>query len=71
MSRVKNFPGGISPVWSFGTNKFYGPTTYQIVQLHNNVPPSSLCKLTPSGKPQGTCWVTTQGFRPLPPLFNG
>ncbi len=58
MSRIKNFPGGISPVWTFGSNKFYGPTEYQVVEIHNNVPPSSLCKLTVSGKPQGTCWVT-------------
>jgi hypothetical protein len=66
MSRVKNFPGGISPVWSFGPNKFYGPTKYQVVEIHNNVPPSSKCKLTSNGIPQGTCWVQTRGWQPLP-----
>ena len=71
MSRIKNFPGGVSPVLSFGPNKFYGPTTYQVVELHNNVPPSSQCKLKTNGQPQGTCWVQTQGFQPLPTLTSG
>jgi len=71
MAKVKNFPGGDSPVWSFGTNKLYGPTSYQVVQLRNNVPPSPLCKLKTNGQPQGTCWVTVQGFRPLPTLVSG
>ncbi len=66
MAKVKNFPGGISPVWTFGPNKFYGPTSYQVVELHNNVPPSPQCKLKTNGQPQGTCWVQTQGFQPLP-----
>ncbi len=26
MSKIKNFPGGVSPVLSYGPNKFYGPT---------------------------------------------
>jgi len=69
MSKIKNFPGGISPVWSFGPSKFYGPTQFQVVELHNNVPPSSLCKLKTDGQPQGTCWVSVQGFHPLPKLF--
>jgi hypothetical protein len=71
MSKIKNFPGGISPVWSFGPNKFYGPTKYQVVELHNNVPPSSLCKLKTNGKPQGTCWVQVEGWQPLPTLTSG
>ena len=37
-----------------------------MVKIHNNVPPSSQCKLKTNGKPQGTCWVTVQPFKPLP-----
>ncbi len=66
MSRITNYPGALSPVWSFGPNKFYGPTQYQVVKIHNNVPPSSQCKLKTNHKPQGTCWVTEQPFKPLP-----
>ena len=66
MSKITNFPGTLSPTWSFGPNKFYGPTTYQVVKVHNNVPPSSQCKLKTNHKPQGTCWVTEQPFKPLP-----
>jgi hypothetical protein len=67
MSRVKNFSGGFSPVLSYGPHKFYGPVQYQVVRLHNNVPPSSQCKLPTWHTPQGTCWVTVQGWTPLPP----
>ena len=42
-----------SPVWTFGPDKFYGPTQYQVVKVHNNVPPSSQCKLKTNHKPQG------------------
>jgi hypothetical protein len=66
MSKTANYPGTLSPVWTFGPNKFYGPTQYQVVKVHNNVPPSSQCKLKTNHKPQGTCWVTEQGFQPLP-----
>jgi hypothetical protein len=66
MSKVTNYPGTLSPVWSFGPNKFYGPTEYQVVKVHNNVPPSSQCKLKTNHKPQGTCWVTVEPFKPLP-----
>jgi hypothetical protein len=66
MSKITNYPGTLSPVWTFGTSKFYGPTQYQVVRVHNNVPPSSQCKLKTNHKPQGTCWVTIQPFKPLP-----
>ena len=66
LSKVKNFPGTVSPVLSFGPDKRYGPTQYKIVKLRNNVPPSSLCQLTSQGKAQGTCWVTESPFEPLP-----
>ena len=39
MSKITDFPGSLSPVWSFGPDKFYGPTEYQVVKIHNNVPP--------------------------------
>ena len=66
MSNIKDFPGGLSPVWSFGPKKMYGPTTYTVVKIHNNVPPSSQCDLKTNHKPQGTCWVVVQKSRPLP-----
>jgi len=66
MSKITNFPGTLSPNWTFGAAKFYGPSSYQVVKVHNNVPPSSQCKLKTNHKPQGTCWVTVQGFKPLP-----
>jgi hypothetical protein len=67
MSRIKNYPGGFSPVLTYGPHKFYGPVQYQVVRLHNNVPPTSQCKLPTWHTPQGTCWVTVQGWTPLPP----
>jgi hypothetical protein len=66
MSKISNYPGTLSPVWSFGPDKFSGPTEYQVVKVHNNVPPSSQCKLKTNHQPQGTCWVTLQPFKPLP-----
>jgi hypothetical protein len=71
MARISNYPGTTSPVWTFGATKFYGPVEYQVVKIHNNVPPSSQCKLKTNGKPQGTCWVTVQPFRPLPAASSG
>ncbi len=67
MSRIKNYPGTWSPSLSYGPDKFYGPSEYQVVEIHNNVPPSSACKLLSTGKPQGTCWVVKQTWRPLLP----
>jgi hypothetical protein len=66
LSKVKNFKGTYTPILSYGPNKRYGPTLYKIVELHNNVPPSSACQLTSQGKAQGTCWVTVKPFSPLP-----
>jgi hypothetical protein len=53
-------------VWSFSPTKHYGPTTYQVVKIRNNVPPSKQCLLTSTGVPQGTCWVSETPFMPLP-----
>jgi hypothetical protein len=66
MSRITNYPGTLSPIWSFGPNKFYGPTQYQVVEVHNNVPPTKLCIHPMAPKAQGTCWVKMQPFKPLP-----
>jgi hypothetical protein len=66
MSKITDYPGTLSPVWSFGPDKFYGPTQYKVVKVHTNVPPSSQCKVPKSGKVVGTCWVTVQPLRPLP-----
>jgi hypothetical protein len=67
MSKIKNFPGGDSPILSFGPDKFSGPTEYQVVSLHVNKPPSSQCRL-PLGTlpPQVVCWHRVQSFKPLP-----
>jgi hypothetical protein len=66
MSKITDYPGTLSPTWSFGPKKMYGPTEYQVVKIHNNVPPSSQCKLKTNHQPQGTCWVTLEPFKPLP-----
>jgi hypothetical protein len=65
MAKIEDFPGTISPTLSYGPDKFYGPTEYRVVKLHNNVPPSSACALTYQHKAQGTCWVVVQDWRPL------
>jgi hypothetical protein len=67
MSKIKNFPGTNTPVLSYGPDKFYGPTEYQVVRLHVNAPPGPDCKLPKDKIPQFTCWVTVQPFSPLPP----
>jgi hypothetical protein len=65
MSKIRDFSGTLSPTLSFGPEKFYGPTQYQVVRIHDNEPPSPQCKMPKNHIPQGTCWVTTQGWRPL------
>jgi ABC-type branched-subunit amino acid transport system substrate-binding protein len=65
MSKITDFPGTWSTVLSYGPNKRYGPTEYQVVKLRVNSPPSSLCK-TGVGPPPATCWVSVQPFVPLP-----
>jgi len=67
MSNIKNFPGGYSPILSFGPDKFSGPTQYEVVSLHNNVPPTSVCRL-PLGPlpPQGRCWHIVESWKTLP-----
>jgi Periplasmic binding protein len=66
MSKVTDFAGGYSPVLSYGPNKFSGPTTYQVVKLYTNLPPTTQCKLPMNKVPQIVCWVSQSPFRPLP-----
>ena len=68
LSKVTDFPGGYSPVLTYGTHKFYGPTQYQVVRLHVNSPPSSQCRLPVGGlPPEVVCWTPVQPWKPLPP----
>jgi len=66
MSHVTGFPGTISPVLSYGPDKRFGPTSYQVVRLHINSPPSTQCAMPKNRIPQGTCWVQVRPFTPLP-----
>ena len=67
LSKITDFPGGYSPILSYGPNKFYGPTQYQVVRLHVNSPPSAQCRL-PIGNlpPQVVCWTPVGAWKPLP-----
>jgi hypothetical protein len=67
MSHITNFPGGYSPVLSYGPHTFSGPTQYQVVEVHDNHPPTSQCKRgPPPGPAAGVCWVVVQKWKPLP-----
>jgi hypothetical protein len=66
MSKITDFPGTWSTKLSYGPDKRYGPTEYQVVKLRLNSPPSPLCKTTPGKPPAGTCWVSVRPFVPLP-----
>jgi hypothetical protein len=67
LSKITDFPGTWSQVLSYGPDKRYGPTTYQVVKLRVNSPPSALCKKGVGHPPPATCWVSVQPFAPLPP----
>jgi hypothetical protein len=66
MTQISNFPGGYSPILTYGPNKFSGPTEYRVVRLHTNSPPSSQCKFPMNHIPQGVCWVVVNDWQPLP-----
>jgi hypothetical protein len=66
MSKITDFPGTWSTELSYGPDKRYGPTQYQVVKLRVNSPASPLCKTTPGKPPAGTCWVSVRPFVPLP-----
>jgi ABC-type branched-subunit amino acid transport system substrate-binding protein len=65
MASIKNFQGTFSPTLSYGPGQYAGPSEYEVVKLHNNVPASSACALTSQKITQGTCWVTVQKWKPL------
>jgi hypothetical protein len=66
MAKVTNFAGTYTPTPSYSPTKYDGPTEYRVVKIHNNDPPSSAC-IQPrfTSKPQGTCWVVVQNWKPL------
>ena len=66
MSKITDFPGTWSTDLSYGPDKRYGPTEYQVVKLRINSPPLPLCKTTPGRPPPGTCRVSVRPFAPLP-----
>jgi Periplasmic binding protein len=67
MARIRDFPGGYSPVLSYGPDTFAGPTQYRVVEVHDNHPPTSLCRRGPApAPPAGACWVVEQNWKPLP-----
>jgi hypothetical protein len=65
MSGIKGFAGTYSPVLTYGPTTFAGPSQFEVVELHNNVPPSTQCVLTYQHIAQGTCWHVLQTFKPL------
>ena len=72
MSQITNFPGGYSPVFSFGPTKIAGPSQYRVVKLHVNTPPSTQCKIGYAGAPPaGVCWVVEKNWTALPNVPNG
>ncbi len=67
MSKITDFPGTWANVLSYGPDKRYGPTEYQVVKLRVNSPPSPLlCKPTAGQPPPATCWVSIKPYAPLP-----
>ena len=66
MAKITNFPGTYTPTLTFSPTKYYGPIEYRVVKIHDNDPPSSAC-IQPrfTTKPQGTCWVVVQNWKPL------
>ena len=53
MSHITNFPGGYSPVLSYGPDKFSGPTQYQVVEVHDNHPPTQPVQARAGRRPRG------------------
>jgi hypothetical protein len=65
MASIQNFQGTYSPLLSYGPGQYAGPSQYEVVKIHNNVPASSACALTYQKITQGTCWVVIQSWKPL------
>jgi Periplasmic binding protein len=66
LASIRNFPGTWEPILSFGPDKFYGPTEYRVVEIHNNIPEGQ-CPRPKYPAPPGTCWVDVQNWKPLYP----
>lgn len=66
MESISDFPGGFSPMLTYGPDKSSGPTEYRVVKLHNNVPQSSQCHMPFDQIPEGVCWVVVDNWQPLP-----
>jgi len=67
MAKIANFPGGYSPVLTYGPGKFSGPSQYRLVKLHVNIPATNACHTPkPPLGPQTVCWVVEQNWKPLP-----
>jgi hypothetical protein len=65
MARVENYPGTLSPVLSYGPDKFYGPVEYRVVRIHNNSASDNGCINNYQGRVQATCWQVVQNWKPL------
>jgi hypothetical protein len=65
MSHIEDYPGTLSPILTYGTAKFYGPTEYRVVSLHNNSAADNECINNYKGRVQATCWRIVQNWRPL------
>ncbi len=65
IASIKNYPGTLSPTLSYGTDKYYGPTQYRVVSLHNNSAARNECIKNYKGRVQATCWRIVQNWRPL------
>jgi hypothetical protein len=66
MASIRNFPGTWEPILSYGPDRFYGPTDYRVVEIHNNIPEGQ-CLRPKYPAPPGTCWVIVQNWKPLYP----
>jgi hypothetical protein len=65
MASVENYSGTLSPTLSYGPDKFYGPTEYRVVRIHNNDQQDNQCIDNYKGRVQATCWVVVQNWKPL------
>ena len=65
MAHITNYPGTLSPILSFGSDKFYGPVEYRVVRIHNNSTADNQCINNYKGGIQQTCWVLEQNWEPL------
>jgi len=66
LSKITDFPGTWSPVLSFGQDKRYGPTRYQVVELHINTTSGPQCHHGAGHPPEPACWLQVQPWAPLP-----